>query len=126
MKPFCEVVVMTVLPAIRSLITRQLMDDYKFTQQQTADLLGLTQPAVSQYVKQSRGVKVRILERQPEIMVMIDDLTKDVATSKLRPRELQSKFCQICKEIRKKRIICYLHEEIYPSIVPCSECISEC
>ena len=126
MKPFCEVVVTTVLPAIRSLITRQLMDDYKFTQQQTADLLGLTQPAVSQYVKQSRGVKVRILERQPEIMVMIDDLTKDVATSKLRPRELQSKFCQICKEIRKKRIICYLHEEIYPSIVPCSECISEC
>ena len=126
MKPFCEVVVITVLPAIRSIITRQLMNDYKFTQQEIADLLGLTQPAISQYLQQSRGTKVRILEKQPEIMAMIDDLAKDVVTEKLRPRELQSKFCSICKEIRKKGIICYLHEEIYPSIAPCSECLEEC
>jgi len=126
MKPFCEVVVTTVLPAVRSLVTRQLTTDYNFTQQEVADLLGLTQPAISQYLQQSRGTKVKILEKQPEIMTLIDDLTKDVVSAKLRPRELQSKFCEICKTIRKKRIICFLHEEIYPSIAPCSECLGEC
>lgn len=126
MKPFCEVVVTKVLPAIRSIITRQLMEYYKFNQQQTADLLGLTQPAISQYIQQSRGTKVKILEKQPDIMKMIDEMTKDIATGKMRPRELQSKFCEICKTIRKNKIICYLHEEIYPSIVPCSECFGEC
>ena len=122
MKPFCEVIVTTVLPAIRSLITKELLSDYNLTQQETADLLGLTQPAVSQYYRESRGFKVKLLEKQPEIMKMIDDLTKDIAAEKLNPKEIQSKFCNICKTIRSSRVICHLHEEIYPSIAPCLEC----
>jgi len=122
MKPFCEVIVTSVLPAIRSIITKELMSDYKLTQKETADLLGLTQPAISQYQKESRGTKVKLLERQPEVMKMIDELTKDVATGKIRPKQLQLKFCKICKTVRENKIICSLHEDIYPSIAPCSEC----
>ncbi len=122
MKPFCEVVVTSVLPAIRSIITRELLNTYKLTQKETADLLGLTQPAISQYIRESRGVKVKLLEKEPKIMKMIDDLSKDIMHGKVRPGDLQLKFCKICKSVRESRIICHLHEEMYPSIAPCSEC----
>jgi predicted transcriptional regulator len=126
MKPFCEVVVTSILPAIRSLITRELLTTYKLTQKETAELLGLTQPAISQYNRESRGYKVKLLEKQPKIVEMIDELTKKINSGKLNPRELQTQFCRVCKTIRKNRIICSLHEEIYPSIAPCSECSGEC
>jgi len=47
MKPFCEVIVGTVLPAVRSIMTKELLITYKMTQQETADILGITQAAVS-------------------------------------------------------------------------------
>ena len=126
MKPFCEVIVTSVLPAIRSVMTRELLNTYGLTQKEAADLLGLTQPAISQYIRESRGTKVKLLERQPKIMEMIDNLSRDIFHEKLRPRDLQVRFCEICKSIRESRIICHLHEEIYPSIAPCSECLEEC
>jgi len=122
MKPFCEVIVTTVLPAIRSLITKELLNTYNLTQKEAADLLGLTQPAISQYNRESRGFKVKILEKQPEIMKMIDDLSKNIVSGKVNPKEMQSKFCKICKAVRSSRVICHLHEEIYPSIAPCLKC----
>ena len=122
MKPYCEIIVTTVLPAIRSMITKELLDTYSLTQKEAAKLLGLTQPAISQYNRESRGFKIKLLEKQPEIMNMIDDLTKDIVSRKVNPREIQSKFCKICKAVRSSRVICHLHEEIYPSIAPCLKC----
>ena len=122
MKPFCEVIVTTVLPAIRSLITKELLTKYDLTQKEAAHLLGLTQPAVSQYSRESRGFKVKILEKQSDIMKVIDELSKDIVSKKIEPKEIQSKFCSICKKVRSTRIICHLHEEIYPSIAPCIKC----
>ena len=126
MKPFCEVIVTIILPAIRSIITKELLSKYHLTQKETADLLGLTQPAISQYYGESRGFKVKLLEKQPKIMKMIDDLTKDIASERIEPKEIQAKFCAICKTVRESKTICHLHEGIYPSIAPCSECPSPC
>ena len=92
MKPFCEVIVTTVLPAIRSLITKELLNTYNLTQKEAAHLLGLTQPAISQYNRESRGFKVKLLEKQPEIMKMIDGLSKDIVSGKVSPKEMQSKL----------------------------------
>ena len=122
MKPYCEVIVTTILPAIRSIVTKELLSGYHLTQKEAADLLGLTQPAVSQYYRESRGFKVKLLEKYPSIMKMIDDLTKDIAAERLDAKEMQSRICSICKFIRKNKLICSLHEEIYPLIVPRSEC----
>jgi len=126
MKPFCEVIVSSILPAIRSIITKELLTTYNLTQKQTADLLGLTQPAISQYNRESRGFKVKILEKQSKVMMMIDELTKDIAFGKLNSKEIQIKFCKICRNIRESKVVCHLHEEIYPSIAPCDKCPQEC
>jgi len=124
MKPFCEVVVADVLPAIRALITRELLTNYNLTQKEVADLLGLTQPAVSQYLRESRGRKVKIFQDNEKIMKLIEKLSKDIVTKKPEGKEIQRRFCEICKEIRKAGLICKLHEKIYPKIYPCDECLT--
>jgi predicted transcriptional regulator len=126
MKPFCEVIVTTILPAVRSIITRELLSNYHLTQKQAADLLGLTQPAISQYYRESRGFKIKLIEKQPKIMKMIDNLTRDIVVKGITPKEIQSRFCSICKTVRESKTICHLHEGIYPSIAPCSECPNPC
>ena len=93
MKPFCEVVVTSVLPAIRSIMTRELLNTYGLKQQEVADLLGITQPAVSQYIRESRGMKVKLLEKYPKIMKMIDDLSRDMVHEKLKSKDLQVRMC---------------------------------
>ena len=122
MKPFCEVVTVSVLPAVRSIMTRELLTTYKMTQQDAADTLGLTQPAVSQYNKQSRGSRVKLLEKEKEVVEMIKKLTKEIVDKKINAKEVNQRFCEICKKVREKKLICRIHEDICPSIAPCREC----
>jgi hypothetical protein len=126
MKPFCEVVVSSILPAIRSLLTKDLLTTYHLTQKQAADLLGLTQPAISQYIIEARASKVKLLEKQPDVMKMIEDLAYNIVNKNIKHKEIQLRFCKICKSIRQSRIICRLHEEMYPQIAPCIKCPEEC
>jgi len=126
MKPFCEVVVSSILPAMRSLLTKDLLTTYHLTQKQAADLLGLTQPAISQYIIEARASKVKLLEKQPDVMKMIEDLAYNIVNKNIKHKEIQLRFCKICKSIRQSRIICRLHEEMYPQIAPCIKCPEEC
>jgi len=125
MKPFCEVITTRVLPAIRSIMTRELLTTYGLTQKEVAELLGLTQAAISQYNREARGFRVELLEAEPEVMRMIKDLTRDVATKGISAKKINSRFCEICKKIREKGMVCSIHEDIYPSIAPCSNCLHE-
>ncbi|NCN39236.1 MAG: transcriptional regulator, partial [Candidatus Aenigmarchaeota archaeon] len=68
-------------------MARELLTTYKMTQQEAADILGITQAAVSQYSRQSRGSKVKMLESQKGLMKMIDLLTKDIVDKKVNARE---------------------------------------
>ncbi|OYT42684.1 MAG: transcriptional regulator [Candidatus Aenigmarchaeota archaeon ex4484_56] len=122
MKPYCEVVVSYILPAIRALITRELLTAYNLTQMEASELLGITQAAISQYNKESRGTKVNILEKDKKIMKMIKQLAKKIARGNMTALKINSEFCKICKEIRKRKLICQLHKDIYPSLESCSEC----
>lgn len=60
LKPFCEVMLH---PALRALIAKELAEHYNFTQAQIAAKLGVTQPAVSQYLRLLRAKHVKELRR---------------------------------------------------------------
>ena len=57
MYPPCEVVGRFVLPIFRSLIAKELIEKYSFTQVEAAEKLGTTQAAISQYIHSKRGMK---------------------------------------------------------------------
>jgi len=46
----CETISKYMLPLFRSLIAKELINNYKLTQLETAKKLGTTQAAISQYI----------------------------------------------------------------------------
>jgi len=120
MKPFCELIVANVLPGIRALITKDLIQQ-GFSQQDISKKLGITQPAISQYKRELRGSRVKLLQSNKEVMSLINSLSKDIARG-MKPKDIHLKMCEICLKVRRQKIICKLHGESYPALESCRIC----
>jgi predicted transcriptional regulator len=77
----CEVGVKTVLPAVRALMARTIVEKHGMKEQQAAEILGLSQSAISRYTSKNRGNTITI-ENVPEVQT-------------LREKGL---ICQLCQE----------------------------
>ena len=105
MKPHCEVVVYHVLPTIRAMVAKELIEKYGFTQKDAAMKMGLTQPAISQYYKNARGHNTKILESNKEISRMIDAISEGLAKNTIDIGKAAMMFCEICDEVQKSDIL---------------------
>jgi hypothetical protein len=116
MKPPCEIVVKYVLPAIRTLIVKEMMDTYGLTQVQVAEKLGITQPAVSQYIRSLRGSDkyAKLIERNKEVYKSVKALAGKIAKGELTYSQATDEFCKMCERMRAKEILCILHMESAP------------
>ncbi len=101
----CEQITKEILPSIRALITKKLISDYRMSQTKISILLGITQPAVSQYRKETRAKRHLPFEDVPEIMNMINSLAERAARGELKSEEINSEFCKICKLIRETEFV---------------------
>lgn len=80
MKMRFEILVHQILPVVRSFVAKELVFSYKLSQAESAKLMGVTQPAVSQYLNNVRG-KARMLERK-EVVEIMQALARDVYEGK--------------------------------------------
>ena len=95
----CESAIWNILPAIRRELARKLVFDFGINQRQAAQLIGMTDAAVSQYLSGKRG---KYLIANPEIL---DDIAL-IAQKILGGRELTNHdLCQVCKKIRREEEI---------------------
>jgi len=95
------VVTKKILPSMRSLLAWKLIHVYKLNQLDVAERLGVSQPAVSQYLKGIRGRNVKMIEKSDVIVRMIDELAHELAIRKIDEYEFQRKVCEICRNVRK-------------------------
>ena len=104
MYPVCEVVARYVLPIFRSLIAKELIEKYNFTQVAAAEKLGTTQAAISQYIHSKRGCKgiEQFEDILPAIRSAASELAKGIATGKIDTDEIVSSFCQLCTSLREQ------------------------
>lgn len=123
MKPYCEIASQYLLPTLRALVAKNLMEKYKLTQQDAALKLGLTQSAISQYARQLRGSKIKILERDKSVLEEIDKFSGRIASGELNAFSSLDSFCDICNMIRKKRMLCELHVKHFPELKDCNICL---
>ncbi|MBI2544975.1 MAG: helix-turn-helix domain-containing protein [Candidatus Aenigmarchaeota archaeon] len=94
MKNFCESVFNYLIPSsVRSLITKELIETYGYTQEETAKKLGVTQPAISQYLNGLRGTKVEKIRSNKKMMEWIKKTTAEISSGKLK---LDGKLCEKC------------------------------
>ena len=123
MKPVCEVMVMEVLPGIRAMVARKLVEKHGLSQKAAAEKLGTTQPAISQYKREMRGSKIKSLESSPRLLEMIDSIASRTAGGKLSQDEISSEFCSVCRFMRSSGLACELHRRMYPSLENCTICM---
>lgn len=88
--------VQKVLPAIRAEIARTIISEHGRTQQEAAEVLGLSRAAVSQYLSEKRGAEVDFSEdAQKEIRKFALQLLQGLGA-----KEQVAGMCNICKYVQ--------------------------
>ncbi len=99
-----EVEVWYILPAIRSQLCKELIG--RLSQKETARLLGITEPAVSQYIKGKRGTKVKFdNQTKTEIKRIADKL----AANEVHPIAALN---YLSKKILMTNVMCQVHMQL--------------
>jgi hypothetical protein len=116
-KHFAEVVVQDVLPAVRALVAKQLVEKHKLTQQAAAEKIGVTQAAVSQYNRELRGWKIKFLAKDENIMGEISSLSSIVAQQGLHSKDALKQLSGICRLVKERHFSAA--EDMYPGLELC-------
>ena len=99
-----EIEVWYVLPALRREFTKSLISDYGLAQKEAAKLLGLTESAISQYLKLKRAKEVQFTK---EVLGEIKQAAgRMVKNNHLAPIE----FVRVSQLLSVKKAICKIHQ----------------
>ena len=103
MRPPCEIATRYFLPMFRSLVAKDLIEKYDYTQIEVAEKLGTTQAAISQYLHSKRGYKgteqfEAIFSR---IRSAASDTAKRLAVEEIDSAEVTVIFCGLCRILRE-------------------------
>lgn len=107
-----EIMVWYILPAIRRELTKVLVKEHGFTQKKVAELLGVTEAAVSQYQKSKRAKDVTF---DDNVMVHIRGAAEEIVKN---PDSLVQEIQKICNHMDVKLKVCEVHKKY-------SECLPE-
>lgn len=93
----CERVVNEALPAVRSMLANELQAK-GYSQTEIADLLNITQPAVSQYLSATRGQNMNYIDGNPEIREEFEELMQAIM-DRTDDEELSRRLHDLCAMI---------------------------
>jgi uncharacterized protein len=121
-----EIEAKSLIPAIRSILARKLIREFHLKEEEVAKVLGVTQAAISNYIRGTRGdtqlaAKLAAVE---EVGRMVDDIAGDLAANKAYTPSTMAKFVQLCNYMRYTFIICDVHHSIESNIDSkvCEQC----
>ena len=120
MKPPCEVIVWYVIPTIRAELAKELVK-MGMSQKDIAGRLGITQSAVSQYIKDKRGKGIPI---NKEVRKGIKVLAKQVMAEP-EPKETIPGICMVCAIVKASGSLCELHKKEDDSLDGCDVCFTD-
>ena len=111
-----EIEVRYILPGIRRELAKTLIKDHKLSQKEAANILGLTEAAVSQYLHSKRAKEVVFSnEVVNEIRVSADRILAD--NSKQR---LIAEMYRISNLTKVRHILCDLHRSQSKDLASCN------
>lgn len=120
MKPPCVTVVKYLLPAIRMLVTKELIEKHHMRKIDASEKMELTPAAITQYFKGERGrMLAGEIAQSKEAMEMISKLAETLTSGEATSENIIEKLCEICTAIRHEKVICKLHQEDLPTLKEC-------
>ena len=118
----------SLITALRAIIAKKLANEHKIREDQISKMLGVTQAAISNYIRGTRGdpelIKKLLAEKQvSEIIIEICD---SIATDKSYTPSTLAKFIGLCNYIKSSLLICDIHHNLESDIdeAICKECES--
>lgn len=101
----CEYAGKVVIPSIRALIVKTLVEDYKLTKYRAAKILGLTPAAVTYYLSGERGRKlIEEIESDQNLIRIVKDVSALIAerngiNSVEDYKKYRDSVCKICAHV---------------------------
>ena len=109
-----EIETKTSVPALRALVAKRLINEHNFSQKETAKLIGVTQAAISNYLRGTRG-NLTSLGDDERIQIIVAEITT-MMIEKHELSDIISKFNEACSIIRSSRMLCDIHKKLEPSL----------
>ncbi len=104
MKSPCEKFVLEVMPSVRALIAKELIDKYALSQTEAAKIIGITRPAISQYLSARRGSKmIKQLRINPVIRELISRAASTVVKNEATSESITNIICEICQILKSDK-----------------------
>lgn len=101
----CEVAVKFVVPAVKALVATRLVDKHGLKQDEVAEILGISQSAVSRYTRKNRGHNINI-GGAGDIEPLINKMATLVLNGSSQKHTFLTSFCQACVIVRKNSLMC--------------------
>ena len=117
-----EIEVRYILPAIRRELARIFIQEHNLSQKEAAQVLGLTEAAVSQYQHSKRAKEVVFSNK------VVDEIRKSadrVLTDKTNKQRLIAEMYRICNLTTVKQILCDIHRAQSKELATCNVCFDE-
>jgi len=103
------------VPAVRALLAKELVEKHNLKQDEVAEILGISQSAVSKYTRNVRGHVIEIDGIQ-EIEYLVNRMIGLLLDRTYQREEFLRHFCQTCTIIRKRGLMCQYCKKADPKI----------
>ena len=105
-----EIEVWYLIPALRREFARTFIKDYGLTQKQAAEILGITEAAIYQYLNSKRANQIKFSKKE---LIQIKKYEDEVIEN---PETLIKNLYNLCVSLRESKVICKLHKSRDKSI----------
>jgi len=116
----------TLIPALRAILAKKLAEDHNVREEEISKMLGVTQAAISNYIRGTRGDPALIakLLSEKQVSALIDELTENLSSDMAYTPSSLSKFIGLCNYIKSSLLICEIHHNLESDIDEkvCKEC----
>ncbi|MBM3905106.1 MAG: transcriptional regulator [Thaumarchaeota archaeon] len=116
----------TLIPALRAILAKKLAEDHKVREDEISKMLGVTQAAISNYIRGTRG-DPKLIEKlvsDKQVSEMINELSDRLSSDMAYTPSSLAKFISLCNYIKSSLLICEIHHKLESNIdeAICKEC----
>ena len=112
-----ELEVWYLIPSLRKELAKIFISEFKMTQKQVSEILGITESAISQYLKSKRGNGLKFSKDE------IKEIKKTANKIILDEKNSREHFYKLCLRLRGCKSLCKLHKKQDNSVPKnCSLC----
>jgi hypothetical protein len=116
----------TLIPALRAILAKKLAEEHNVREDEISKMLGVTQAAISNYIRGTRGDPklIQKLVTDEQVSQLINDLSDRLASDMAYTPSSLAKFISLCNYIKSSLLICEIHHNLESNIdeAICKEC----